>query len=263
MRTAAIPAMRLHAYRFAVFLALAPPPALAFAPAVAEGQAQERSAPTHCVVLLHGIGGFGLILKLMELDLKKEGYVVANVSYPSLLEPIETLAAEAVEKGLDRCRAEGLARIHFVTHSMGGILVRQYLSTRKIEGLERVVMLAPPNRGSQVADFVGASPLNRVYEPEVLAQLGTGEASVARRLGPPDFELGVIAGTRNRRKLLPGTPTEPSDGVVTVEETKASSMKDFLEVPVTHTTIVWNEEVRRQTAHFLRNGRFDHRAGED
>ena len=263
MRSAAIPAMRLHAHRFAVFLALAAPPALTFAPAVAEVHAQEQPTPTHCVVLLHGIGGFGLILKSMELGLEKEGYVVANVSYPSLLEPIETLAAEAVEEGLDRCRAEGLARIHFVTHSMGGILVRQYLSTRKIEGLERVVMLAPPNQGSQYADYMGESPLNKVYEPEVLAQLGTGEESVPRRLGPPDFELGVIAGTRNRRRLLPGTPTEPSDGVVAVEETKASSMRDFLEVPVTHASIVWNEEVRRQTAHFLRNGQFDHRSGGD
>ena len=255
--------MRVHAHRLAVFLALAAPPALAFTPAVANVHAQEQSAPTHCVVLLHGIGGFGLILKSMELGLEEQGYLVANVSYPSLAAPIETLAVEAVEKGLNRCRAEGLARIHFVTHSMGGILVRQYLSTRKIEGLERVVMLAPPNQGSQLADFVGASPLKKVYGPEVLAQLGTGEESVARRLGPPDFELGVIAGTRNLRKLLPGTPTEPSDGVVTVEETRASSMRDFLQVPVTHTGIAWNDEVRRQTTHFLRNGHFDHSARED
>ncbi len=194
----------------------------------------------------------------MELGLEEEGYLVANVSYPSLAEPIESLAVEAVGEGLGRCREEGLSAIHFVTHSMGGILVRQYLSTREIDGLERVVMLAPPNQGSQFADYVGASPLSRVYEPEVLAQLGTGEASVPRRLGPPDFELGVIAGTRNRRKLLPGAPEEPSDGVVTVEETKTSSMKDFLEVPVTHTSMVWNDEVRRQTVHFLRHGHFDH-----
>ncbi len=244
-------------------IALAAPLALALAPAGATEHAHENSAPTHCVVLLHGVGGFGLILKSLERGLEREGYVVANVSYPSLAEPIEELAVVAVEKGLDRCQAERLSRIHFVTHSMGGILVRQYLSTREIRGLERVVMLAPPNQGSQLADYVGASPLKKVYEPEVLAQLGTGEESVPRRLGPPDFELGVIAGTRNRRKLLPGTPDEPSDGVVAVKETQLPSMKDFLEIPVTHTTIVWNDEVRRQTVHFLRNGRFDHRAEED
>jgi len=237
-----------------------PPPLTA---AAAEASAQAKSEPTHCVVLLHGIGGFGLLLKSMALRLEEEGYRVANVSYPSLAEPIESLAVEAVEKGLARCRAEGLSAVHFVTHSMGGILVRQYLSTRGIDGLKRVVMLAPPNQGSQFADYVGASPFSKLYEPEVLAQLGTGEASVPRRLGPPDFELGVVAGTRNRRKLLPGTPDEPSDGVVAVEETKAAGTKDFIEVPVTHTSIVWNDEVRRQTVHFLRYGHFDHPAAQE
>ena len=214
-------------------------------------------------MLLHGIGGFALILKPMELRLEDEGYFVANVTYPSLADPIESLAPEAVEEGLEKCAAKGLSRIHFVTHSMGGILVRQYLSQKPIEGLERVVMLAPPNQGSQFADYVGGSPLRKVYEPDALVQLGTGEESVPRRLGAPDFELGVIAGTRNLRKLIPGTPSETSDGVVTIEETKAPGMKDFLLVPTTHTTIVWNDEVQRQTAYFLRNGLFDHSEEQD
>ena len=214
-------------------------------------------------MLLHGIGGFALILKPMELRLEDEGYFVANVTYPSLADPIESLALEAVGEGLEKCAAQGLSRIHFVTHSMGGILVRQYLSQKPIEGLERVVMLAPPNQGSQFADFVGDSPLGKVYEPDALAQLGTGEESVPRRLGAPDFELGVIAGTRNLRKLIPGTPSETSDGVVTIEETKTAGMKDFLPVPATHTTIVWNREVQRQTAYFLRDGRFDHSEEQD
>ena len=231
--------------------------ALPIRSAVPDTPSQASGEPTHCVVLLHGIGGFALIMKSIELRLEKQGYVVANVTYPSLAEPIETLAIEAVEEGLDRCKAEGFGRIHFVTHSMGGILVRQYLSQTEIPGLERVVMLAPPNQGSQFADYVGASPLKKVYEPEVLPQLGTGERSVPRRLGPAEFELGVIAGTRNLRKLLPGTPKEPSDGVVTIEETKASGMTDFLDIPATHTSIVWNKEAQRQTVHFLRNGKFD------
>lgn len=209
------------------------------------------------------MGGFALVLKSMEWSLEEEGYFVANVTYLSLARPIETLAVEAVEEGLQRCAAEGLSRIHFVTHSMGGILVRQYLSEREIEGLERVVMLAPPNQGSQYADFIGETPLKKVYEPEVLPQLGTGEESVPRRLEPPDFEFGVIAGTRNLREFLPGAPSEPSDGVVTIEETRAPGMKDFVSVPVTHTSIVWNDEVQRQTAHFLRSGQFDHSPWED
>lgn len=244
--------------RSAVLLGFAAVLAQAGQPALAEGRPGIPEEPTHCVVLLHGIGGFALLLKALELSLEEQGYFVANVTYPSLADPIESLAVEAVEEGLESCSARGLSRIHFVTHSMGGILVRQYLSSKSIAGLERVVMLAPPNQGSRFADYVGDSPLGKVYEPEALAQLGTGDESVPRRLDAPDFELGIIAGTRNLRKLIPGAPTEPSDGVVTVEETKTYGMKDFLLAPTTHTTIVWNGEVQRQTAHFLRNGRFDH-----
>ncbi|MCY3940657.1 MAG: alpha/beta fold hydrolase [Gammaproteobacteria bacterium] len=244
--------------RPAILLGLAAFLALPSQPARGDGRQGNPEGPTHCVVLLHGIGGFALLLKSMELSLAEQGYFVANVTYPSLADPIESLAVEAVEEGLERCAAQGLSRIHFVTHSMGGILVRQYLSQESIEGLERVVMLAPPNQGSRFADYVGDSPLGKVYEPDALAQLGTGEESVPRRLDAPDFELGIIAGTRNLRKFIPGAPSETSDGVVTVEETKASGMKDFLLAPATHTTIVWNDEVQRQTAYFLRNGRFDH-----
>ena len=252
-----------RALLFPALLAMVLVPASPIQRALAEPAVEPEDEPTHCVVLLHGIAGFALILKSMEWGLEEEGYFVANVTYPSLAEPMETLAVEAVEEGLEICKAEGLSRIHFVTHSMGGILVRLYLSQNAIEGLERVVMLAPPNQGSQFADYVGASPLKKVYEPDVLAQLGTGEESVPRRLAPPAFEFGVIAGTRNLRRLLPGTPSDPSDGVVTIDETKAPGMKDFLLVPVTHTSIVWNDEVQRQTAYFLRNGEFDHPREED
>ena len=243
--------------RPAILLGIAAFLALPGQPARAGERPGNPDEPTHCVVLLHGIGGFALLLKSMELSLEEQGYFVANVTYSSLADPIESLAVEAVEEGLGKCAAQGLSRIHFVTHSMGGILVRQYLSQESIEGLERVVMLAPPNQGSRFADYLGDSPLGKVYEPDALAQLGTGEESVPRRLEAPDFELGVIAGTRNLRKLIPGTPSEPSDGVVTIEETRAPGMKDFLLAPATHTTIVWNDEVQRQTAHFLRNGQFD------
>ena len=89
-------------------------------PARADERPAKPDEPTHCVVLLHGIGGFALLLKSMELRLEGQGYFVANVTYPSLTDPIESLAVEAVEEGLGRCAAQGLSRIHFVTHSMGG-----------------------------------------------------------------------------------------------------------------------------------------------
>ncbi|MCY3988658.1 MAG: hypothetical protein OXF94_08725 [Gammaproteobacteria bacterium] len=106
--------------RPAILLGLAAFLALPSQPTRGDGRQGNPEGPTHCVVLLHGIGGFALLLKSMELSLEEQGYFVANVTYPSLADPIESLAVEAVEEGLERCAAQGLSRIHFVTHSMGG-----------------------------------------------------------------------------------------------------------------------------------------------
>ena len=108
-----------------------------------------------------------------------------------------------------------------------------------------------------MADYFLENPLTDVYQPEVLAQLGTGEASVPRRLGAVDFELGVIAGTVNRRELLPGSPEGVSDGTVTVTETLVPGMTDFVLMPVSHTFMIWSRPVMMQAVTFLRFGRFD------
>jgi pimeloyl-ACP methyl ester carboxylesterase len=228
---------------------------LAFSPfASAETVAPRQE----CVVLLHGLWRTELSMKAVEWALSDAGYTVANVTYPSLLYPIEELAEMAVEEGVDECRGQGLTRIHFVTHSLGGILVRQYLKTRAIEGLERVVMMGPPNQGSQLADFVHSLDLLQPFAPEAIAQLTTGEESVPLQLGPVEFELGVIAGNINRRPPLPGIPDEASDGTVAVEETVVPGMVDFVELPASHTFMMWNPDVIAQVRFFLENGRFDH-----
>ncbi len=210
-----------------------------------------------CVVLLHGLWRSGLAMMPLEWFLEEEGYSVVNISYPSLDHTIEELADMAVAEGVQECRARELDTINFVTHSLGGILVRQYLSRHEVAGLKRVVMLGPPNQGSQMADYFLDNPLTEFYQPQALAQLGTGEASVPRRLGPVDFELGVIAGTVNRRDLLPGSPEGVSDGTVTVTETLVPGMADFLLVPATHTFMIWSKQIMEQAVTFLRNGRFE------
>jgi hypothetical protein len=211
-----------------------------------------------CVVLLHGLWRTELSMMAVEWELGDAGYTVANITYPSLLYPIEELAEMAVDAGINECREQGLTRIHFVTHSLGGILVRQYLDTHDIEGLGRVVMMGPPNQGSQLADYVHSLPLLRPLEPEAIAQLTTGEESVPRQLGPVEFELGVIAGNVNRRPPLPGIPDEASDGTVAVAETMVPGMVDFVELPASHTFMMWNPDVLAQVLFFLEHGRFDH-----
>jgi pimeloyl-ACP methyl ester carboxylesterase len=219
-----------------------------------------ESAPDHrdeCVVLLHGLWRTELSMLAVQWKLSDAGYQVVNVTYPSLLYPIEGLAAMAVGEGLAECSERGLQRIHFVTHSLGGILVRQFLAQREIPGLGRVVMLAPPNRGSQLADYVQSLGLPDFLQPAAVDQLGTAQDSVPRRLGPVHFELGVIAGNSNRHISLPGVPKAANDGTVAVAETRVPGMTDFIEVSAGHTFIMWKPDVLEQVLYFLEHGRFD------
>jgi pimeloyl-ACP methyl ester carboxylesterase len=210
-----------------------------------------------CVILLHGLFRTHLAMKPMEWYLQREGYTTVNQSYPSLLYPIEELAEMAVGRALQHCHGLGRHAIHFVTHSLGGILVRQYASVRPIQGIRRVVMLGPPNQGSQVADYYSSLEMLGIAEPVALAQLGTGEASIPQRLGPVEFELGVIAGNFRSSTVLPGFPDQASDGTVSVAEAFVPGMIDFLQMPVSHTFMIVNPEVMRQVVHFLRLGEFD------
>lgn len=208
-----------------------------------------------CVVLLHGMWRSALAMKPLQWYLEDLGYAAVNESYPSLSYSIVELAEMAAGGGAEQCRQRGFERIHFVTHSLGGILVRQYARGRDIKGLERVVMLGPPNQGSQVADYYSSFEALEPVRPQVLEDLRT-EGSFMGGLGPVDFDLGVIAGTVNRRPVVPGFPSEIGDGTVSVAETIVPGMMDFLTMPTTHTFMIWNTDVMDQVAHFLQNGEF-------
>lgn len=210
-----------------------------------------------CVVLLHGMGRSALAMKPLQWHLEEQGYSVVNESYSSLSYSIPELADMAAGGGLAACRERGLLRAHFVTHSLGGILVRQYAKGRRVPGLERVVMLGPPNQGSQVADYYGSIEFLDGLRPQVIDGLRTGENSLAQGLGPVDFELGIIAGTVNRHAMIPGFPQEPGDGTVSVAETVVPGMVDFLEMATTHTFMIWNPQVMDQVVHFLQWGEFN------
>lgn len=210
-----------------------------------------------CVVLMHGLARTDQSMKSLEVELADEGFQVANVSYPSREHPVETLSVLAVERGLSLCAAESKA-IHFVTHSLGGILLRDYLTRHKIETLGRVVMLAPPNQGSEVVDQLRDVPGFELINGPAGMELGTDPESVPSKLGPVDFELGVIAGSKTINLILSTFIPGPNDGKVSIENTKVEGMTDFIVVPHSHPFIMNSEVVIRQTISFLKTGSFEH-----
>ena len=147
-------------------------------------------------------------------------------------------------------------RVHFVTHSMGGILVRFYLANHRLVNLGRVVMLSPPNQGSETVDKLANMPGFGWLNGPAGQQLGTDENSLPNRLGPADFELGIITGNRSINLILSTMIPGPDDGKVAVERAKLAGMADFLVVPHSHPFIMKKPLVIEQTQFFLEHGRF-------
>ena len=206
------------------------------------------------VILLHGLARTENSMAVLASALKQEGYCVTNVSYDSRTGDIESLAIATVGPALKACA--DAERVHFVTHSLGGILVRQYLSHHEIENLGRVVMLGPPNKGSEVVDTLREVPGFHFINGDAGLQLGTGEASVPNQLGPANFDLGIIAGTHTVNLILSEMIPGPNDGKVSVENTRLEGMDDHIEMEVTHTFMMRNDDVIAQVIHYLETGRF-------
>jgi triacylglycerol lipase len=215
------------------------------------------ASATECVVLLHGLARSSTSLNRMQKALEDDGYRTANIDYPSRDHEIAELADIAVNDGLKRCReGEDVDRIHFVTHSLGGILLRQFLQTNSIDELGRVVMLGPPNQGSAAADELEYVPGFDWINGPAGQQLGKGEDSVPLALGPVDFELGVIAGNRTIDPVTSAVLEYPNDGRVTVEDTKVEGMDDFVVVEHSHAFMMRMHGPIELTKRFLRTGSF-------
>lgn len=211
-----------------------------------------------CVVLLHGLARTSLSMEPMVWALEDAGYRVANIDYPSRDMKIEALAPLAVEAGLAECAASGSNHaVHFVTHSLGGILVRYYFSDKAFAVPGRVVMLAPPNQGSNASDALQDVPGFDWLNGPAGYQLGKGEDSVPLQLGKPAFEFAVIAGDRTIDPVTSAVLDDPDDGRVSVADTRLEGMRDFRVVGVSHAFIMQKSEVIELVKNFLDHGSFD------
>lgn len=213
---------------------------------------------TEEVILLHGLCRTSRSMTKMERALAAAGYQVRNINYDSRTASVEQLADDVVGKAVDNCRRDGAKKIDFVTHSLGGILVRSYLARHSVPSLGRVVMLAPPNQGSEIVDKLGGWRLFKWINGPAGLELGTGTNSLPNKLGPADYPVGVIAGDLSinwiNSFLIPGR----DDGKVSIERTRLAGMSDFIVVHTAHPFIMRNNHVIRQTIQFLRTGGFDH-----
>ena len=209
-----------------------------------------------CVIVLHGLGRTAFSMSLIEEALVKENYLVWNKGYPSTSGNIEELSETTITDGLDFCDQSKSGIVHFVTHSLGGILVRQYLQHHTISNLGRVVMLSPPNHGSEVADLLKDHTIYQFVLGPAARQLGTDKGSLTEQLGPVKGEIGIITGVSSSDPWFSPVIPGDDDGKVSVESAKLDEMSDFITVPNGHTFIMRDDTVIKQILHFLREGKF-------
>ncbi|GAB6907175.1 conserved hypothetical protein [Desulfosarcina cetonica] len=208
------------------------------------------------VILLHGLGRTSRSMAPMAAYLAAHGFTVINHAYPSTRQPVETLSQGLVPTIAGCLKADPRAPIHVVTHSLGGIVLRHYLQTHDLPTGSRVVMLSPPNQGSEIADWLqGFWPYRRIMGPAG-QQLGTAADALPRRLGPIALPVGIITGDRSLEPWFSVRIPGPDDGKVAVARACLAGMTDFLVVHRSHGFIMRAPEVLQQTLFFLVHGAF-------
>lgn len=215
-------------------------------------------ADDELVVLAHGLGRSDWAMWRFAERLENAGYKVCRLDYDTLGESVSSVLAQT-SKQIDACIVNA-PKVHFVGHSLGGLITRAYLQNNRDkitqERLGEVVLMGTPNKGSELADHFNDSWLMEIAGGVTQAMM-TGENSLGNNLDELELSFGVIAGTESS-SLTNDKFTGPNDGLVSVESTKLKNMRDFITIKVNHAQMRYNADVAAQTIHFLQQGAFKH-----
>jgi triacylglycerol lipase len=230
---------------------------VAFTVTVPAQPVQEETKPDKgVVVLLHGLARTSASMNKLQKALEKEGFETCNIDYPSTRYTTAVLVSDYVLPKIRECISKNDLPLNFVTHSLGGIIVRYLAKEELISHIGRVVMLSPPNKGSEVVDVLGDTWLFGRINGPAGRELGTGRNSLPLQLGQANFEAGIITGNKSINLILSVMIDGEDDGKVSVENAKLEEMKDFLVLPLTHPFIMKDETTIKQTIYFLNFGKF-------
>jgi pimeloyl-ACP methyl ester carboxylesterase len=227
-------------------------------------KAEKNFVPMHgkAVLLLHGLFRTRESMAGMAEYLEQEGgYQVFRVSYASTRGNVDSHPvglAQVIEN------MEGIEEINLVAHSLGNLVIRRYLAmhtdpltaARPDPRIRRMVMLAPPNNGAELARITARTGLFSVTAGASGVQLVDGWEELRQNLATPEFEFGIIAGGAGKESGRNPLLTGDDDLVVTVEETKLPGAHDFLVLTRTHTFLMDDPQVRESTLRFLQQGWF-------
>lgn len=213
-----------------------------------------------CVVLLHGLWRSNIAMWPIETALLEAGYTVVNLDYPSTRASITEIADQHLAPAVTLCESQVSGPVHLVCHSMGGIVIRDYLQRHTPRRPGRVVMLSPPNQGAELAIAFRDWPLFELLAGEAAASLSSDERGVLNQLGPVGLDTGIIGGDRHSPWLSVGLLAEPHDGTVTLASMRLPEMKDFSVVPEDHVSIRRSPEVHARIIRFLESGTFEPRS---
>ncbi|WP_143735584.1 alpha/beta fold hydrolase [Microbulbifer mangrovi] len=221
-----------------------------------EKEGGSDTAAKACVILLHGITKDSSSMRSIEHALQAQGYHTVNLDYPSRSNPIEVLAGEAIPQGLAACKEADTGELHFVAHSMGGLLVRYFYDRRDVSGVSSVVMLGTPNQGSRLGNFLSCIPWIKDLNGPAGKQMGVDRNSIPNRMGPVHFPLGVIAGTRTFNPLFAAIISGNDDGRVGLPSTYVEGACTRVTYPLTHDNLTDDQRVIDQVVAFLNTGSF-------